>query len=75
MQRREDERRERTLDESAALHRDLEVLADHRLRRGGAQAHYDVRLHCRDLGFEPKTTIEVGLERFVEWYKQYYQVN
>jgi UDP-glucuronate 4-epimerase len=29
----------------------------------------------RDLGFEPKTTIEVGLARFVEWYKRYHKAN
>ena len=28
----------------------------------------------RDLGFEPKTTIEDGLTRFVEWYKWYHRV-
>ena len=31
----------------------------------------DIEASRRDLGFEPKTTIEVGLARFVEWYKQY----
>ena len=35
----------------------------------------DIEASRRDLGFEPKTTIEVGLARFVEWYKQYHQVN
>ena len=29
----------------------------------------DIEASRRDLGFEPKTTIEVGLARFVEWYK------
>jgi UDP-glucuronate 4-epimerase len=24
-------------------------------------------------GFEPSTTIEVGLEKFVTWYQDYYQ--
>lgn len=27
-----------------------------------------------DIGFEPKTPIEVGITRFVEWYRDYYQV-
>jgi UDP-glucuronate 4-epimerase len=35
----------------------------------------DIEASRRDLGFEPRTTIEVGLARFVEWYKQYHQVN
>jgi UDP-glucuronate 4-epimerase len=35
----------------------------------------DIESSRRDLGFEPKTTIEIGLTRFVEWYKQYHKVN
>ena len=35
----------------------------------------DIEASRRDLGFEPKTTIEVGLARFVQWYKRYHQVN
>src|SRR5271169_2447232 len=35
----------------------------------------DIEASRRDLGFEPKTTIEVGLSQFVQWYKQHYQVN
>ena len=35
----------------------------------------DIEASRRDLGFEPKTTIEVGLARFVEWYKHYHKVN
>jgi UDP-glucuronate 4-epimerase len=35
----------------------------------------DIEASRRDLGFEPQTTIEVGLARFVEWYKQYHRVN
>ena len=27
-----------------------------------------------DIGFEPNTSIEVGIERFVRWYRDYYQV-
>ena len=32
----------------------------------------DIEAARRDLGFEPKTTIEEGLARFVEWYKWYH---
>lgn len=28
----------------------------------------------RDIGFRPSTSIEEGLRRFVEWYKEYYEV-
>ena len=35
----------------------------------------DIETARRDLGFEPKTTIEVGLDRFVAWYKHYHRVN
>jgi len=35
----------------------------------------DIEASRRDLGFDPQTTIEVGLARFVEWYKRYHRVN
>lgn len=35
----------------------------------------DIEASRRDLGFDPQTTIEVGLSRFVEWYRQYHRVN
>ncbi len=35
----------------------------------------DIETARRELGFEPKTTIEVGLGRFVAWYKHYHRVN
>ncbi|HEY1432656.1 MAG TPA: NAD-dependent epimerase/dehydratase family protein [Stellaceae bacterium] len=35
----------------------------------------DIEAARRDLGFDPQTTIEVGLARFVEWYKQYHGVS
>jgi UDP-glucuronate 4-epimerase len=35
----------------------------------------DITASRRDLGFDPKTTIEVGLARFVEWYNAYHRVN
>ncbi len=28
----------------------------------------------RDIGFKPSTSIEDGLKRFVEWYKEYYKI-
>jgi len=35
----------------------------------------DIEASRRDLGFDPQTTIEVGLARFVEWYRHYHNVN
>jgi UDP-glucuronate 4-epimerase len=32
----------------------------------------DISAIQRDLGFEPKTTIDEGVPRFVEWYKAYH---
>jgi len=28
----------------------------------------------KDIGFKPKTTIEEGIQKFVDWYKEYYQI-
>jgi UDP-glucuronate 4-epimerase len=35
----------------------------------------DISAIERDLGFEPKTTIEEGIPRFVDWYRHYHGVN
>ena len=34
----------------------------------------DVEDLVRDVGFRPNTPIEVGVERFVKWYREYYRV-
>ena len=34
----------------------------------------DVDALVEDLGFQPNTSIEVGIERFVKWYRSYYRV-
>jgi UDP-glucuronate 4-epimerase len=34
----------------------------------------DVSDLMRDVGFRPSTPIEVGVPRFVEWYRGYYHV-
>lgn len=28
-----------------------------------------------DFGYKPDTTLEVGIERFVKWYKEFYGIN
>jgi UDP-glucuronate 4-epimerase len=35
----------------------------------------DITASRRDLGFDPKTTIEVGLARFIAWYKEYHTID
>lgn len=39
-----------------------------------AESFADIEASRRDLDFEPKTTIEDGLARFVEWYQDYHAV-
>jgi UDP-glucuronate 4-epimerase len=34
----------------------------------------DIEALQRDVGFRPETSIESGIERFVEWYKSYHQL-
>jgi UDP-glucuronate 4-epimerase len=34
----------------------------------------DISAIQRDLGFEPTTTIDVGVPRFVEWYRDYHGI-
>lgn len=29
----------------------------------------------RDFGFKPSTSLRDGLRKFVEWYKEFYQIN
>jgi UDP-glucuronate 4-epimerase len=45
------------------------------LQAGDVPATYaDVADLTRDVGFKPATPIEVGIERFVEWYRGYYKM-
>lgn len=38
------------------------------------ETYADIDDLVRDFGFSPKTPLEVGLARFVDWYRQYYRV-
>ncbi len=38
------------------------------------RTYADIEASQRDLGFEPRTSIEEGLPRFVAWYREYYGV-
>ena len=45
------------------------------MQQGDVPATYaNVDDLVRDVGYQPKTTIETGIARFVEWYKAYYKV-
>src|SRR5947209_11788438 len=67
-------RPEKLLDFIAVLERELGRTGEKQflpLQPGDVPESFaDIEASRRDLGFEPKTTIEVGLARFVQWYKQ-----
>jgi UDP-glucuronate 4-epimerase len=45
------------------------------MQPGDVVATYaDVSGLMADVGFTPSTPIEVGMERFIDWYRQYYNV-
>jgi UDP-glucuronate 4-epimerase len=45
------------------------------MQPGDVPATYaDIADLARDVGFAPRTPIEVGVERFVRWYRDYYRV-
>ncbi len=45
------------------------------MQPGDVEATYaDIETSRRDLGFEPKITIEEGLPRFVAWYRDYHRI-
>jgi UDP-glucuronate 4-epimerase len=71
-------RPERLLDFIAVLERTLGRTAKKELlpmQPGDVPESFaDIGASRRDLGFEPTTTIEEGLARFVEWYKHYHRI-
>jgi UDP-glucuronate 4-epimerase len=40
-----------------------------------AESFADIETAHRDLGFEPKTSTEEGIARFIAWYKHYHKIN
>jgi UDP-glucuronate 4-epimerase len=38
------------------------------------ETYADIDDLIRDVGFQPKTPIEEGIPRFIEWYKEYYKI-
>jgi UDP-glucuronate 4-epimerase len=71
-------RPERLLDFVAVLERLLGRTATKQLlpmQPGDVEASFaDIEASRRDLDFEPSTTIETGLARFVDWYKEYHAI-
>ena len=46
------------------------------LQPGDVEHTYaDVSSLQKDIGYKPSTSIEQGLQIFVDWYKDYYQVS
>lgn len=46
------------------------------LQPGDVEHTYaDVTVLKRDIGYEPNTNIEVGIERLVKWFKMYNKIN
>jgi UDP-glucuronate 4-epimerase len=45
------------------------------MQPGDVPATYaDVDDLAEDVGFRPSTSIEEGIRRFVEWYREYYKI-
>jgi UDP-glucuronate 4-epimerase len=45
------------------------------LQPGDVPATYaDIDDLARDVGFAPETPIEVGIPRFVQWYREFYKI-
>ena len=45
------------------------------MQPGDVLATYaDIDALADDVGFRPKTSIEDGIARFVDWYREYYNV-
>jgi UDP-glucuronate 4-epimerase len=39
------------------------------------RTYADIDALVADIGFQPKTSIEDGIQRFVAWYKEFYGVS
>jgi UDP-glucuronate 4-epimerase len=70
---------EKLLDFIAVIERALSRTAEKQLlpmQPGDvAESFADIDTARRDLGFEPKTSIEEGIGRFIAWYKHYHKIN
>ena len=60
------------LEDSLAMKAEKNMLP---LQPGDVPVTYaDVDDLVKDVGFKPNTPIEIGIERFVKWYRSYYHV-
>jgi UDP-glucuronate 4-epimerase len=60
----------RVVEESTGKKAELEFLP---MQKGDAlKSAADITKAKKMLGYEPKTTIDVGVPKFVQWYKDYY---
>lgn len=60
------------IEKALGLNAELNLLP---MQPGDVRAtHADVDDLVRDVGFAPATPVDIGVERFVAWYRDYYQV-
>ena len=51
------------------------IIRDEPAQPGEVEATYaDIAAAARDLGFAPTTSLDTGIPRFVEWYRQYHKL-
>jgi UDP-glucuronate 4-epimerase len=58
-----------------ALGRKAETIMEPMQMGDVKETYADITAINRDLGFEPTTPIDVGVPRFVEWFKRYHNLN
>lgn len=52
------------------------IIQNESMQKGDVyQTFADITESEKDLGFSPKTSIEDGLKKFTDWYKEYYKIN
>jgi len=56
-----------------ALGRKAEVIFEPMQAGDVKETFADIEAIRRDHGFEPTTTIDEGIPRFIEWYRSYYK--
>jgi UDP-glucuronate 4-epimerase len=71
-------RSEKLTDYIAAIEQALQrkaIIQLEPMQPGDVQSTYaDIEASQRDLGFDPKTPIDIGVPKFVDWYKEFYRV-
>jgi UDP-glucuronate 4-epimerase len=57
-----------------ALGRKAEIILEPMQPGDVKETFADIEAIKRDFGFTPKTSIDEGIPRFVDWYRQYYKI-